>query len=195
MRSFNFSLPGIDLIENSTIEKCKQGLEEGHGQLYNGSIKYVYHVVKRYLDSDEDVKDTVQEIYARTFQSINSFDPRKGDFKSWLRKITVNECISFYKKKSKKSFLTPLSETPEIAVSDSKIEDLSKEDILKMLSSMPEGYKVVFMLHAIDGFKHVEIAEQLNIKAETSRSQYQRAKNWILKNIISKENTSAYGLF
>lgn len=183
------------MIDNSLISLCKKGSRKAHGQVYNACIPYVYSIVKRYIYNREDAKDVIQESFAKIFTKIEYFDIKKGTWNIWIRKITVNECLLHLRKNKKLSLLNPIDESPEQSIDESKILDqLSREDIDKMLENMPTGYKVVFMMSVIDGYDHKEISETLNITRETSRSQLNRAKKW-LKNQITKDHKyHAYGL-
>jgi len=152
--------------------------------------------VKRYVFSIEDQQDLVQESFAKVFLNIKSFNPNKGSFNTWLRKITVNECLMYLRKKNKVSMLIPVEINDNITPGiEHGLENITREDIDKMLISMPQGYKLVFMLSVIDDYSHKEIGKQLGIKEETSRSQLTRAKSWINKNLTHVINKNAYGLF
>ena len=118
--------------------------------------------------------------------------------KSFVRIITVNCCLTHLKKQSKKPIIHTLSVVSESAISseeENKLLELSKEDILDLLKDMPQGYKIVFLLCAIDGFSHKEIADQLKITPETSRSQYFRAKKWLIKKFNNSTLIKSYGIF
>ncbi len=184
------------MIDNSLISLCKQGSRAAHGQVYNTCIPYVYSVVKRYIYNHEDCKDVIQEVFAKVFTKIDTYDSEKGTWNTWLRKITVNQCLLHLRSTKKLSLLNPIDESPEQSIDESEVLDqLSREDIEKMLTNMPNGYKIVFMLSIIDGYNHTEISETLGITKVTSRSQLNRAKKW-LKNQITKDHKyKAYGLF
>ncbi len=184
------------MIDPSLISLCKKGNRNAHAQTYNACIPYVYSITKRYIYNQEDIKDVIQEIFANVFTKIDSFDSEKGSWNTWIRKITVNQCLLHLRKNKKLSLLNPIDEAPAQSIDESKILDqLSREDIDKMLANMPTGYKIVFMLNVIDGYNHSEISDTLQISKETSRSQLNRAKKW-LKNQITKDHKyQAYGLF
>lgn len=156
-------------------------------------------MVRRYTYQEEDRQDLVQEIFAKVFINIKKYNPKKGDFKVWLRRVTVNECLMFLRNTKKMSFLAPVELKENLVTSNldssEELESITKADIEKLLSHMPEGYRVVFMLSVIDQYDHTEIAKLLGIKPETSRSQLARGRKWIRKMIINQENINAYGLF
>lgn len=170
------------VINNTDIELVKEGDHAAFKLVYQKSIAYVYSIVNRYVNKESDQPDVVQEIYARVFLSIDSFDPNKGEFKYWLRRIVVNQCIKHYRKRKKSdNLVVPLDAAAyELEAEDTKIlSRLSRADIEYLLSKMPEGYRQVFMLVVLDEYPHKEVGELLEISEETSRSQLSRAKKWI----------------
>jgi len=184
------------LIDETLITLCKKGSRKAHGQVYNACIPYVYSVVKRYIYNQEDAKDVIQEIFAKVFSKIDSFESEKGTWNTWIRKITVNQCLIHLRNNKKLSLLNPIDESPEQYIDESEVLDqLTRKDIDKMLTNMPNGYKVVFMLKVIDGYNHNEISETLGITKETSRSQLNRAKKWLKNQIYKDHKYQAYGLF
>jgi RNA polymerase sigma factor (sigma-70 family) len=165
-------------------------------QMYEAYIRYVYSIVSRYHSDSSNYQDIIQEIFAIVFLKIDTYDPAKGEFKGWLRAVTVNQCLKHYHA-SKKHIATVSLDSIEkyqqpVELSHS---ELSREDLLDMLASMPSGYKEVFMLITVDGFSHKEASEMLNISTETSRSQLHRAKLWLKEHLDrNKSNALSYAL-
>ena len=155
----------------------------------------MYSIVKRYIYNQEDAKDVIQETFAKVFSNIDTYDSKKGNWNTWIRKITVNESLIHLRKNKKLTLLSPIDESPEQSIDESSaLDQLSRKDIDKMLANMPTGYKLVFMMNVLDGYDHGEISIKLNITKETSRSQLNRAKKW-LRNQISKDHKyHSYGL-
>lgn len=184
------------MVDSTLIHAIKQRDQRAFKVLYESCIRYVYAIVRRYVADESDHQDVIQEIFARLFLSIDSFDENKGEFKFWLRRITINQCIKHYHRHKDSAQVDPL-ETAANLQSDTreKASTLSEEDILLFLAGMPEGYKQVFMLVVMDEYSHREVGEMLNISAETSRSQLHRAKKWIRENRSTHDLTSlAYGI-
>lgn len=161
-------------------------------------MPYVLSVVSRYIYESSQRPDVVQSVYIQLFSSLKRYNEKRGSVKSFVRIITVNCCLTHLKKQSKKPIIHTLSVVSESAISseeENKLLELSKEDILDLLKDMPQGYKIVFLLCAIDGFSHKEIADQLKITPETSRSQYFRAKKWLIKKFNNSTLIKSYGIF
>lgn len=151
--------------------------------MYEAYIRYVYAIVVRYISNPSDYQDVVQEIFARLFLKIDSYDEAKGEFKYWLRRLTINQCIKhFHKTKTPFDILPIESKAFEQADQSSSTSALTKTELLDFLKAMPSGYKEIFMLVIIDEYTHKEVGEMLNISPETSRSQLHRAKKWLKEN-------------
>jgi len=186
------------LIELSTIKKCLKGNQAAYKQAYTDSLPYVLAVVKRYIFDESARPDAVQEVFIKLFNNLKNYDAKRGTVKTYVRTITVNCCISILRKNSSKPIINTLSVVEENQLGDESAEalvSLSNEDIMLLLNDMPTGYKVIFMLFAMEGYSHKEIAKQLDITSETSRSQYFRAKKWILNKLNNTSSIKSYGIF
>ncbi len=183
------------IVSQSIIESCKKSDENAYKHLYNASIPYVYSIVSRYIRNETEKKDLIQDIFAKTFNNINSFDRDKGEFKYWIRRIAVNECLMNLRTKSKLEIISLNTGFDSIDTDNRSNLEITREDISIMLKKMPEKYKIVFMAYIIDDLSHKEIAKLLNITPETSRSQLNRAKKWVKQNIFNNNKYKAYGFF
>ena len=182
------------LVDQEVINLCKENKEIGHKAVYEHSVKYVFAIVSRYVTLEHARKDIVQEVYANTFSNIAQFDSEKGSFKSWIRKIAVNQSLMFLRKKNSFQSLIPI--TDNVIEENSVQQDISefeRENVLKVLSRMPIGYKTVFMMNVIDGYTHGDISEKLSISKETSRSQLSRANKWLQNRLVKKSKIKLYG--
>ena len=180
-------------IATHIIQQCISGDRAAQARLYTDSAGYAYSVASRYLSTREDCTDALQEAYAKAFMKLKQYDPQKGPFKFWLRRIVINVCLKHLDRS--KLLVVDSDEAPELA-DDTYLEqiELSRSDIKAMLSQMPERYRIVFMLSVMDGYPHNEIAKRLNITPQTSRSQLTRAKNWLKQHLTGTSKWQAYGL-
>jgi len=153
--------------------------------MYDSCIGYVFSVVRRYISNTNDHPDVIQEIFARLFLSIDTFDEKKGEFKFWLRRLTINQCMEYHRKHKKSKFFVSMDQISEVEGDDGEgITELAREDIKAIIEQMPEGYKQVFLLVIIDDFSHKEVGKMLDISPETSRSQLSRAKKWLRQHVL-----------
>jgi RNA polymerase sigma factor (sigma-70 family) len=174
------------VVDQDIINSVKKRDERAFKTLYESCIGYVYAIVIRYVAKESDYKDVIQEIFARVFLSIDTFQVSKGEFKFWLRRLTINLCIQHYQQQSQNYKIISLDSALSLTTDESeKLDNLSKDEILTLIKKMPEGYKQIFMLVAIDEYTHKDVSTLLNISPETSRSQFHRAKHWLKENLPS----------
>lgn len=178
------------MVDQATIHSVKKSDEKAFKILYERCISYVYAIVIRYVANESDHKDVIQEIFARVFLSIHSYQESKGEFKFWLRRLTINLCIQHYQKQSENRKIIALDSALHLTFEENtKINMLSKDEIMELLKKMPEGYKQIFMLVVIDEYTHQDVSTLLKISPETSRSQLHRAKNWLKENLSTNNLT------
>lgn len=141
----------------------------------------------RYVNNDDDVKDLMQDAMVNIIQNIDNFTYKgKGSLRAWATRIVVNQALNFVK--SQKRFLDTFADKDlgNLSLADNEepdISDVPAEVIHRLISQLPDGYRTVFNLFAIEGKSHKEIAALLGIKADTSASQFFRAKNILAKQI------------
>lgn len=169
--------------EQRIIDKIKAGDNRAMKSIYDLHIGYLMGVCTRYIQDREDAKDILQDSFIKIFKEIENFSYKgEGSFRAWATRIVINESISFLRKRSKISLLDPNIEIAD-EEEDVDIEDIPIKIIHNLISLLPEGYRMVFNLFAIEGKSHKEIAEILNIKENSSASQYFRSKkllaSWI----------------
>jgi RNA polymerase sigma-70 factor (ECF subfamily) len=185
-----------NVIDPTLIKSVKNQEAGAFKRMYNECIGYVYAIVRRYVNHEDEHPDVIQEIFAHLFLNIGSYDAKKGPFKPWLRRLTINRCIEHYRKNKTDASIVPIEKAPEKSnEKEIQWDQLSRTEIENYLAKMPLGYRQVFMLVAIDEYSHKETAQLLNISAETSRSQFMRAKNWIRNRLlVNDQKTIVNGL-
>ena len=119
----------------------------------------------------------LQESFLKIFFNIKDFSGT-GSFIGWLRKVTVNTAITHYHKNLKYRYHVDIEEYVSVETGVTSFEEdfFTSEELFRVLNELPAGYRMVFNLYAIEGYKHKEIAEILGIDTNTSKSQYSRAK-------------------
>lgn len=171
------------MVSSQIIQDCIKQKSIAHKELYETCAPYVFSIVKTYIFDEHFRRDAMQEIFSQIFCSLERFDDSKGAFKSWIAQIAVNRSVSLLKKTKTIDYVFEMESLKEIPENQfAFLDQLTRTEIDVMLSNMPTGYRTVFLLNKIDGYKHAEISEMLEIKVETSRSQLLRAVKWIQKN-------------
>jgi RNA polymerase sigma factor (sigma-70 family) len=183
------------MVDTFLIQQSISGNRASQGQLYNSTAPYVFAIIKNYIVDETMRKDLLQECFVKIFTHLNQFDTQRGLWKSWVSKITVNQCLQHLQKSNKLNLSFGLEIVEPIQSWDPNLlDDLSTKDIEEMLQKMPLGYRTVFMLSVVEGYDHAEIADCLSISQETSRSQLSRSISWIRKNINFDLSKRKYGI-
>lgn len=154
--------------------------------LYNQYSPLFMAIAMRYLKDLHDAEDVLTEAFLKIFTKIHSFE-NKGSFEGWMKKIVINECLMALRQR-KKQFLYVSIDEIDIEIEPEIISHLSAEELLDVIRELPEGYRTIFNLYEIEGLKHREIAEELDISINTSKSQLIMAKRKIRE--ILKKNLS-----
>lgn len=177
-------MDNIDInIHAQIIEKCKKGNSQAQFSLYNQYNKAMYNLAYRILNNREDAEDILQEAFVDCFRNIGSFR-FESTFGAWLKRILVNRCINYLRKK--KIDVTLCENLPPVVDEEVAEEEVNYETgkILKSIEMLPDGYRIILTLYLLEGYDHTEISQILDISQSTSKSQYSRAKEK-LRGILS----------
>ncbi len=150
----------------------------------------MFGVCKRYVKSIESAEDVLVEAFYKVFNKIDMFS-NEGSFEGWIRRVVVNESLMFLRKNYRFNEHVEIDEVPVQAETVNIEDQLSANEILRLLDKLPTGYRTVFNLYVLEGLKHKEIAELLEISINTSKSQLILAKKR-LKDLV--ENASIVNL-
>lgn len=138
-------------------------------------------ICKRYMKDRERAEEMAMNTFLLVFQKISQYKT-EGSFEGWILKIAVNCCLMELRKKTNFNLEVPPDTIQLPAVEELPFHD---NDIESMLKTLPDGARIVFNLYAIEGYKHAEIAEQLNISEGTSKSQLNYAKEKLKRTFFS----------
>ena len=143
-------------------------------------------VSRRYTPVSADAEDVLQDAYIKIFAAIKQFDPKKGKLEIWMRKIVINTAL---KRLNKKCFTheKTVERFDEIQLSPAVYDHLQAEDVMRLINTLPDGYRQVFNLAVVEGYAHKEIAVLLNIEESTSRSNLSKAKQHLRKKLKNQE--------
>ena len=175
----------MGMTDQDLIKKCIDNNPKAQKELYDRLASKMMGVAYRYANNQEEAKDILQDAFIKVFGRIGSFK-KEGSLEGWIRRIVVNAALDNIRKRKKDKQNVSLTEAEHLASNkDYIIENLSAEDLLQMLKTIPIGYRTVFNLYAIEGYSHKEIADSLGITENTSKSQYSRAKAF-LRNLLEQ---------
>lgn len=169
------------------IEGCKRQEAQAQKHLYEHFAGKMFALCCRYIPSKMEAEDVLVIAFTKLFERIDQYKG-EGSFEGWIRRIMVNESLSYlrkYKNMYLETEIEAADREPDYKTLDSQLE---AEDLMKMVNELPTGYRMVFNMYAIDGYSHKEIAEQLGISENTSKSQLSRARALLQKNLMELEN-------
>ncbi len=165
------------MSDRQIIEGCARHDRKAQQELYSRYSHFLLGVCLRYATDKAEAEDILQDSFLKIFFNIKDFSGT-GSFIGWLRKIAVNTAITHYHKHLKFRYHIEIEEFVSVETGVSSFEEdlFTSDELYKVLNELPAGYRMVFNLYAVEGYKHKEIAEMLGIDTNTSKSQYSRAK-------------------
>lgn len=168
------------------VEACKRGSRKAQYQLYQLYHQAMYNICLRMLGNETDAEDLLQNSFIDVFTKLHYFR-FESSIGAWIKRIVINNCINFLKKKKLKVVELGERDIPATMPDekDWSTINLSVEGINQAIKLLPEGYRVVLSLYLLEGYDHNEIGDILGISPSTSKSQYSRAKKK-LKQILNQ---------
>lgn len=180
----------MKLNPDEIINGCKQGKQLAQSELFRLFAPKLLGVCYRYTGKREEAEDLLQDIFVKIFKNIRTYRG-DGSFEGWMRMIAVNTCLTWIRKNKNFAHEIELSQKHEKMIDDNTDEQeefpISTDELMGHIASLPNGYRVVLNLFAIEGYSHKQISELLGITESTSRSQYVRAKNLLKKKIFNSK--------
>ncbi len=156
-------------------------------KIYTQFSPKMLSVCRQYIKDIHQAEDIMITAFMKVFVNLKNFQ-HNGSFEGWIRRIMVNECISHIRVQKKVNFLDEENYSED---SFNNIESqFSVEDIQFLIDGLPDGYKMIFNLYAIEGYKHQEIASLLGINEGTSKSQLSHARKILKEQITRLKNYS-----
>ena len=167
--------------ETDLIQGCIRKNALAQHTLFEKYAGILMTICRRYAVGQSEAEDMLQEAFISIFSHISQFRS-SGSFEGWLKRITVNAAIKILQRRKIKLIGISIDHH-EVISSVNILSDLSAEDLLKLISQLPDGYRLVFNLYVIEGYTHEEIAKILKIKTATSRSQLSKARAMLKERI------------
>lgn len=163
--------------DREIIKGCAGHDRRAQQLLYDKYSRFLLGICMRYAADKAEAEDILQDSFLKIFFNIKDFSGI-GSFAGWLRKVAVNTAITHYHKNLKHRYHIDIEEyvSSETGISSFEEDFFTSDELVKVLNELPAGYRMVFNLYAVEGYKHKEIAELLGIDTNTSKSQYSRAK-------------------
>lgn len=169
----------INFSERMLIEQVVSQDRLAQKQLFEKFSPKMLSICRQYIKDVHDAEDMMLHAFMKVFQNINQYK-NEGSFEGWIRKIMIRECLSFLRAKKQLVFI---EDTHQNDLADYSVKQDASYDYQKLIDALPKGCKYVFVLSVIEGYKHQEIAELLEISVGTSKSQLAYAKKLLKQQI------------
>ena len=170
---------------NKILKGCVLRDRSSQKQLYEIYYPYSMSIAVRYIQDQQIAELAVNDSFMKAFNNMKKYDLDKP-FKPWLRQILVNTSIDHLKKKKKHSMNTNISEAENLSSRETILSNISYQELLGLVHKLSDAYRTVFNMYVIDGFKHEEISNKLNISIGTSKSNLNKARTK-LKALIAEQ--------
>jgi len=165
------------MSDQHIIDGCIRHNRKAQQMLLQKHSGYLLGICMRYATDRPEAEDMLQEAFMRIFFNLREY-AGTGSFKAWLRRVTVNTAITYYHKNLRHKHQIDIDEyvSTETGTTGFEQDFYTAEELYRVLNELSPGYRMVFNLYSIEGYKHHEIADMLGIDINTSKSQYSRAR-------------------
>jgi RNA polymerase sigma factor (sigma-70 family) len=171
--------------EVELIKDCLNGKRVAQEALYQKYSPTMFGTCLRYMNDETKAEEIMIAGFLKVFNHLDKYK-NEGSFEGWIRKIMINEALNELRKR--KVWVEPIESANFVSAESYAVDNFAAEDLLKLIQALPTGYQTVFNLYAIEGYSHKEIADMLGISEGTSKSQLNRARAMLQKNISEQEN-------
>jgi RNA polymerase sigma factor (sigma-70 family) len=169
------TMPAEQIHLHNLIEGCQRQDRDAQKKLYETYKSQMFKVCLRYASNTPEAEDLLQEGFIKVFRSLNTWQP-SGSFVSWMKTIMIHTALEHKRKLSQKAIHQDVTTVYDLQNPEDVISKISGEELLELIQKLPDGFRTIFNLYAIEGYSHAEISSLLGISEGTSKSQYSRAK-------------------
>ena len=174
------------MTEQRAIDGCRRQDRISQKYLFDTYSDGMLMVCLRYVKDLPDAEELMLNGFTSFFKSIDRFVYNgQGSIGGWLKKIMVNECLMFLRKKNRLVIVNE-EHAMDVGSSSGQFEKMSAGELFQLILGLPTGYRTVFNLVAVEGYSHKEMAQMLGITEGTSRSQLNKARIMLQKAITEK---------
>jgi RNA polymerase sigma-70 factor (ECF subfamily) len=177
--------------DDQIIVGCLEGKRKAYSLLFKNYAPVMLGICMRYCKNRIDAEDVMQDGFIKVFTQIHKFR-REGSFEGWIKRIMINAAIDNYQSNLKHTFHEDVSEIVQSTVMDDHPDEdddlpeelnISREKLMEMIQELPDGYRMVFNLYAIENYNHKDIASLIGISENTSKTQLLKARKALRKKI------------
>lgn len=178
-------------ISRNILERCCESDRKAQQALYTIYAPTMYGICLRYYPNADIARDILQDGFVKVFENMASFR-FEGSFEGWMRKIMVNTALEYHRRKTDGKVVEINGEY--FGYEELDYLDADYNTLLAIVAELPQQYRLVFNLYAIEGYSHAEIGSMLNISESTSKSNYSRARAILREKVSQIEKLEAYAV-
>lgn len=168
----------IVVTEKDLIEGCIREDRDCQKEVFSRFAGKMLAVCLRYSRNRMEAEDILQDSFIKVFDNLEKFK-FNGSFEGWIRRIVINTALKHFDRKRFTHEQVGLEVSPDQGIDPAIYSHLQSEELMRLVAALPEGYRLVFNLYAIEGYAHKEIADILGIQESTSRSQLVKARKML----------------
>ena len=172
--------------DQEILEGCKSGERHAFGLLYEKYASTMLGICMRYCKRKEEAEDVLHEGFIKVFANVSKFRG-DGSFEGWIKRIMINTSLSYYHANLKQYFQSGVEEMEDLSAGDENegvySNAPSRSELLSLIQGLPDGYRFVFNMYVFEDFSHKEIASELGISVNTSKSQLAKARRKLQKKL------------
>lgn len=171
------------ISDEELIKRCLKGVPKYQKMLFDNYAPKMYGVVSRYFSSQAEAQDALQDGFVKVFSKLQDYSGI-GSFEGWIRRIMITTSLNLIRKNLKHQFHMDIDEIQDFVEDEAQDYDrFTTREMLDVIQKMPHGYRTIFNLYEIEGYRHNEIASELGISVNTSKSQLLKARQYLRKRI------------
>ncbi|GLU51235.1 RNA polymerase sigma factor [Dyadobacter frigoris] len=171
------------------INGCLKQDRKSQKLLYKAFYGFSMSICMRYVGNRQEAAEVMNQGFFKVFTNIDRFDETRS-FQAWLGRIMMNVAIDYYRANSRVTRLQDINYAEQISSCEAADKNLNYHDLLALIQKLPQAYRTVFNLFAIDGYSHEEIGKMLNINIGTSKSNLFKARQKLQQMVLKTEQFS-----
>ena len=166
------------------VERIRQKDQRAMSRFYQQYVGELSSVCYRYVHSEDDAKDVLQNSFVKIFTSLPTIEYRSDEaLRGWMRRVVASEALLFLRRQKKLHFESVMAQMTLLDDDEPQSEQISPDMLHQLISELPDGYRTVLNLYVFEGYSHKQIAELLGITESTSASQLYYAKQVLARRI------------
>jgi RNA polymerase sigma-70 factor (ECF subfamily) len=165
------------------VDGCLANNRKAQETLYRHFYGFAMTIALRYSRDEMDAADIMSHAFVKVFKSLHTFDRSKGNLHGWIKRIVVNEGLDHMKSRSRFSENVEIETVEEPTINNAVLEQMGADEIMEIVKKLPPATHAVFVLYAVEGYNHREIAERLKISEGTSKWHLSEARKTLQKQL------------